>query len=207
MSITPYSYTTVRLNSASAYLWPVVISKIEGLNLVDKRAFDLGCGNGATANMLYAHGFAVSGVDPSESGVAIANQKFPYLRIEHGSTDDDLAAKYGKFPLVISLEVLSHCYSANRFVRTCFDLLEPGGTLIVSAPYHSYLKNLALSIANRWDFHHKSVSDGEHIKFFSVATLRGLLEINGLKDIRFFRVGRIPIFAKSMMAIARGPLI
>lgn len=190
---------------AQRYLLPVVRAEIERLGLVDRRAFDLGCGNGSFAVALRDMSFSVAGADPSPSGIAIAQATMPEFRFERGSSEDDLAARFGTFPLVVSLEVIEHCFSANRFAAACFDLLEGGGTLICSTPYHGYLKNLALSLCDKWDDHHTSTQDGEHIKFFSERTLRLVLKRAGFSDIRFVRAGRIAPLAKSMVAIARKP--
>ena len=91
------------------------------------------------------------------------------------------------------------------YAATLFALLEPGGTAIVSTPYHGYWKNLALALSGKMDAHFTALWDYGHIKFWSVATLTRLLAEAGFVDIRFQRVGRIPALAKSMIAIARRP--
>ena len=125
--------------------------------------------------------------------------------LELGSAYDDLAARYGRFPAVISLEVVEHLYFPRKFAATLFSLVEEGGIAIVSTPYHGYWKNLALAVSGRMDSHFTALWDHGHIKFWSIATLRTLLEEAGFVDIRFERVGRIPVLAKSMIAIARRP--
>ena len=103
------------------------------------------------------------------------------------------------------LEVVEHVYFPRRYAATLFALLEPGGTAIVSTPYHGYWKNLALALSGKMDAHFTALWDYGHIKFWSVATLTRLLAEAGFDDIRFQRVGRIPALAKSMIAIARRP--
>ncbi|MBK8742608.1 MAG: hypothetical protein IPM02_25355 [Betaproteobacteria bacterium] len=66
-----------------------------------------------------------------------------------------------------------------------------------------YWKNLALT--GKFDFHFTALWDGGHIKFWSIATLTTLLEEAGFEQIRFYRIGRIPALAKSMIAVARRP--
>jgi 2-polyprenyl-3-methyl-5-hydroxy-6-metoxy-1,4-benzoquinol methylase len=186
----------------SHYLWPAVKEAIETHNFKEHKAFDLGCGNGSISNLLSGLGFDVIGVDPSESGIQIASSSFPHLQFHKGSAYDDLAAQYGRFPLVVSLEVIEHCYDPRSFARTLFSLVEDGGIAIVSTPYHGYLKNLALAVAGKWNDHLCPLWDGGHIKFFSIATLRTLLADAGFTDIQLIRVGRIPPLAKSMVAVA-----
>ena len=127
------------------------------------------------------------------------------MKLYRGSAYDDLAAKYGRFPVVISLEVVEHVYAPRNFARTVFDLLEPGGVAIISTPYHGYWKNLVLAITGKMDAYFTALWDHGHIKFWFMKTLRELLEEPGLKVERFERVGRVPALAKSMIAVARKP--
>ena len=196
-----YDYHDARPTHANAYLWPVLQQKIARRTWTSKRAFDLGCGNGATSNMLAGLGFDVTGVDTSVSGIEFAKGNFPNVRCEVGSAYDDLAARYGRFDLVVSLEVIEHCMEPRAFARTFLSLIAPGGIGIVSTPYHGYLKNVALALTGHMDRHFTALWDGGHIKFFSIETLGTLLREGGATDIRFERVGRIPQLAKSMMAV------
>jgi SAM-dependent methyltransferase len=176
-------------------------------NWTDKRAFDLGCGHGMVAKRLSQLGFRVSGVDPWAEGIAIANRAMPHLDLHVGSAYDDLASKYGTFPLVISTEVVEHCLEARRFAKTFYELVAPGGIAILSTPYHGYLKNVAISITGKWDSHHNPLDDVVgHVKFFSVRTLRALLNEVGFREVEFERIGRIPPLATSMIAIASKPI-
>ena len=169
------------------------------------KIFELGCGNGSVANELAAAGYDVTGVDPSAEGLAHANRRYPTLKLAQGSAYDDLAGRYGRFPAVVSLEVVEHLYFPKKYAATLYDLLEPGGSAFISTPYHGYWKNLALAVTGKLDDHFTALWDHGHIKFWSFKTLRLLLEEAGFRDISFQRVGRVPLFAKSMIAVARKP--
>lgn len=170
-----------------------------------QRIFDLGCGNGSVANALSQQGWDVTGVDSSIEGIQQAKAVFPNLKLENGSAYDDLAAIYGQFPVLLSLEVVEHVYAPRQYAKNAFDLLQPGGTAIISTPYHGYWKNLALALSGKMDAHFTVLWDHGHIKFWSFKTLTKLLTEAGFVDIRFERVGRIPALAKSMIAIVRKP--
>lgn len=206
-----YAYHDARPTWANRYLWPVLErearSVLRSLPQAGKpaRAFDLGCGNGATSNFLAELGFQVTGVDLSETGIQFAQQTFPSCNFAVASVYDDLAGEHGRFRLVVSLEVVEHCFDPRAFARRLYDLVEPGGTAFVSTPYHGYAKNIALAVSGKMDSHFTALWDGGHIKFFSIRTLRQLLEEAGFADIRFLRVGRFSMLAKSMVAIARKP--
>jgi 2-polyprenyl-3-methyl-5-hydroxy-6-metoxy-1,4-benzoquinol methylase len=197
----PYDYNDAQPTYANAYLWPVLRREINNRRWVSRRAFDLGCGNGATSNMLSWQGFDVTGVDTSETGIQQAQANFPNVRCEVGSAYDDLAARYGVFDLVVSLEVIEHCMQPRSFARTFLSLIAPGGVGVLSTPYHGYVKNLAIALTGKMDRHFTALWDGGHVKFFSIRTLDALLRERGANQLRFERVGRVPLLAKSMVAI------
>lgn len=200
-SVPEYHYSDV--TCWSDYLWPTVKDAIEKHTFNERTAIDLGCGNGSISNLLSSLNFRVTGVDASESGVKVAAARFPNLEFYVGNAYDDLAARHGRFSLVLSLEVLEHCYEPRKFARTLYGLVAEDGLAIISTPYHGYVKNVALALAGKWDQHLDPLWDGGHIKFFSIVTLQRLLSEVGFKEIRVIRVGRIPPLAKSMIAIAR----
>ncbi|MBP9181993.1 MAG: class I SAM-dependent methyltransferase [Fuscovulum sp.] len=205
-SYSGYVYNDAKTNPSHGYLLPALRAELAPLQGAgDRRLFDLGCGNGSVGAVLAADGWSVTGVDPSVEGITQAKADHPEIRVETGSAYDDLAATYGRFPVVVSLEVVEHVYAPRDYARTLVDLLEPGGTAIISTPYHGYLKNLALAATGRMDRHFTALWDHGHIKFWSIRTLSRLLSEAGLQDIRFLRVGRVPALAKSMIAIARKP--
>lgn len=182
---------------------PVVLEELA--RLPGRRLFDLGCGDGRGSVQFANRGYEVTGVDMLESGIAFARRNFPEVRFELGSCTDNLAEKYGRFPIVVSIEVIEHLYDPRAFMRTAMDLLEPSGSLVISTPFHGYWKNLALSLRNKWDQHHDPLFDHGHIKFWSIPTLTKLLQEFKLEKIHFTRAGRLPAIAKSMIAVARKP--
>lgn len=202
-NLSAFEYSHADLTWSNHYLWPVLRRIVEARDWPERRAFEIGCGNGAIANLLSTLGFAVTGIDPSESGIAVARAAYPHLRVAVGDAYDNLAGQYGTFPLVVSLEVIEHCFYPRRFARTFHDLIERGGIGVLSTPYHGYLKNLSLALAGQWDAHLGPLWDGGHIKFFSVRTLQLLLEEVGFQQVDFIRVGRIPPLAKSLVAVVR----
>ena len=97
------------------------------------------------------------------------------------------------------------CSPPRQYARCVFDLLEPGGVAVLSTPYHGYWKNLALAVTGKMDAHFTALWDYGHIKFWSIKTLTELLSEAGFEVVRFHRVGRVPLLAKSMIAVARRP--
>jgi 2-polyprenyl-3-methyl-5-hydroxy-6-metoxy-1,4-benzoquinol methylase len=200
-----YAYDQPEADHTQFYLWPPVFKELDKLTS-PKRIFDLGCGNGALAAELAKKGFEVAGVDPSKDGIKVANKAHPQLNLKVGSAYDDLAAQFGQFPMVISFEVVEHVFYPRKYAKCVYDLLQPGGTAFISTPFHGYWKNLLIALTGKFDSHTAPLWDYGHIKFWSEVTLTKLLEEVGFKVERFLRVGRIPILAKGMVAIAKKPL-
>lgn len=199
-----YRYSTARETEATGYILPAVMKllTVHG-HAPGTRIFELGCGNGAVAARLQRSGYQVTGVDPSKEGITIARETHPTLELHQGSCYDALADTYGRFPVVLSLEVIEHVFLPRDFARAVGALLEPQGIAIVSTPYHGYLKNLVLAISGRLDSHFTALWDYGHIKFWSRRTLTRLFAEVGLDVVDFVRVGRIPPVAKSMVVVLK----
>lgn len=202
-AVAEYHYGNAELGWAHNYLLPTIGKIIASLK--PGRVFELGCGNGSVANWLNNKGHEVVGIDYSAEGIAHAKKAFPNIRLEVGSAYDDLLAKYGKFPMVISLEVVEHLYSPRIFAKNVYEMLEPEGSVVISTPYHGYWENLALALTGKLDQHFTALWDGGHIKFWSGKTISELLNEAGFVDIKIYKAGRIPALAKSMVVVARKP--
>jgi len=200
-----YEYRHARGNPSHSYLLPVlqqVMNDVSRLHPNERRAIDVGCGNGFVSHFMACGGFQVVGVDPSDHGIEIARKHFPEVEFYQGTAYEDLQSVVGQFDLTVSLEVVEHLYSPKTFVETIFSLTKPGGVCVVSTPYHGYLKNLVLALAGRFDHHHQPLNEGGHIKFFSVPQLTALLEGAGFRVRQICRLGRFPALAKSTVVIA-----
>lgn len=171
------------------------------------RVLDVGCGNGYLAGQFAAQGHAAVGIDLSEQGVNIARKAFPKARFEVLGTSDHMLddLKEAPFDLIVSTEVIEHLYSPRPFVDGCLRALRPGGRLILTTPYHGYLKNLVLSLAGKWDRHADPLWDGGHIKLWSRASLGRLLTERGFENVQFSGAGRLPWLWMTMVMCADKP--
>jgi 2-polyprenyl-6-hydroxyphenyl methylase/3-demethylubiquinone-9 3-methyltransferase len=111
----------------------------------------------------------------------------------------------GAFDAAVSLDVIEHLYLPRELAKKAMELLRPGGTLVLSTPYHGYLKNLALAVTGRLDKHFTALRDHGHIKFFSTSTLAALLAEAGFEEVAFSYRGRFPFLWKSMVVRATKP--
>lgn len=186
------------------YLAPEVVRLLLGISA--RKVLDLGCGNGSLCGLLSSMGLDVTGVEYDRAGVELAKKNHPAVAFFNmGVQDDptDILKERGLHDAVVSTEVVEHLYSPHLLPKFAAAVLEPGGHLIVTTPYHGYLKNLLLSLMDHWDIHHTALWHGGHIKFWSRATLTKLITENGFEVVGFSGVGRVPYLWKSMVIVAR----
>ncbi|WP_035990484.1 class I SAM-dependent methyltransferase [Leptolyngbya sp. KIOST-1] len=201
-----YAYQSPTSEHHHHYLAPPVLQVLTDLqqnNAEPLKLLDLGCGNGSFSSFLAGQGFVVTGIEESASGIAQAQQAYPNCQFHQGSIYDlDFTDLSQAFDVVFSAEVIEHLFYPKELVRVAKQCLRPGGTLILTTPYHGYLKNLALAFTGKMDRHFTALWDGGHIKFFSVPTLRQLVLSEGFINPKFQFAGRFPYLWKSMVCAA-----
>ena len=168
------------------------------------KILDVGCGNGTLCRKLAEAGFSVVGLESSPTGVAAARQSVPGGTFYEMSVyDDPKSIAEDGLDVVVSTEVIEHLFLPKALPKLARAKLKAGGFLVLSTPYHGYLKNLFLSLVNGWDRHFSPGWDGGHIKFWSRRTLTKLLEAKGFKVLEFHGAGRLPWLWKSMVLVAQ----
>ncbi|HSV58325.1 MAG TPA: class I SAM-dependent methyltransferase [Variovorax sp.] len=198
-----YGWASQEGPHSCAYLAPHLLGLLRGLPC--HRILDIGSGNGVLCAYLSSAGYQAAGVECDPGGVRISRKTNPHIAFYNFGVQDDpskLLAHEEPFDAVVSSEVIEHLFSPHLLPRYASRCLKPGGFLIVTTPYHGYLKNLALAVMNKWDKHHTVLWHGGHIKFWSRATLSQLLSENGFRVLRFSGVGRLPYLWKSMVLVA-----
>ena len=130
-----------------------------------------------------------------------------------GAPGGELASKYVEIVAAlpgVSTVVDLGCgngYLASELGKAGFRVTgldaSPSGVLVVGTPYLGYMKDPAIAVAGKWDAHHNPNWDGGHIKFYSVKSLKALVESCGFRDTRFHFHGRAPWLWKNMICVAR----
>ena len=108
----------------------------EKIELKDKKVLDVGCGGGLLCESLNDFGAIVTGIDAAGPGIEVAkihanknNKDIKYFE----KTAEELNKEYIEYyDIVTCLEVLEHVPDPNSLVRTCVQLLKPGGSLFLS---------------------------------------------------------------------------
>jgi 2-polyprenyl-3-methyl-5-hydroxy-6-metoxy-1,4-benzoquinol methylase len=168
---------------------------------------EIGAGQGQLGAAFAAHGIEYVGIEPVENEIERARQRHPEIKLIKASCYDDpeeLRSRY--FDLVYSNDIVEHLYEPRKIASFSRAHLKPGGLIVCGTPhYGSYLRNLVLSLTNRWDQHHNPLWDGGHIKFFSKSTLHQLWSQAGFTDFEWgeIRSPRMPLMPMYLYCTAR----
>ncbi|KAI5122095.1 hypothetical protein M0805_002217 [Coniferiporia weirii] len=116
-----------------------------GRILRDLDVLDIGCGGGLLSESLARLGARTLGIDASASNIAIASlhaSQDPSLGESSNSRDaplayrnasaEELVEESKRFDVVCSMEVLEHVDNPAAFLRSCAELVKPGGHLFLS---------------------------------------------------------------------------
>jgi len=200
--VTPFGWKTPEAPPSHHILEPLILEICKKFQV--RKALDFGCGNGALSRSLQEAGMEVTGCDVDLQGIEFAARCTSQVKYVHlAGYEDPQKLEDGNFDAIISTEVIEHLFLPRYLPRFAKAVLKPGGYLIISCPYHGYLKNLVISVLNKWDSHHDPLKDGGHIKFWSRKTLAQLIQGEGFKVLEFHGAGRFGFLWKSMIIVAQ----
>ncbi len=107
---------------------------------------DIGCGTGALLQELNRFGIAL-GMDSSEDAIEFCSKK-GITNVKKGKLPDDIPFEKNFFDLILLLDVLEHIDDEETVLKSCKQLLKPGGSIIITVPAYKLLWT------KRDDFHH-----------------------------------------------------
>lgn len=166
------------------------------------RALDLGCGAGRFLTVLEAAGAEAVGVDISERALERARRVAPRADIRRLEADGSLPIGHGSIDLVWCSEVIEHVADVGQLLGEVRRVLAPDGRLLLTTPSHGRLRRTVLA-ATRFDGHFDPL--GQHVRFFSSASLRHALESSRLEVDRLSAAGGLPLLRETLVARALRP--
>ena len=181
------------------YLIKSIENILKNLNTSNIELLDIGCGNGVLTSKISKFFKHTTGIDLSGTGIELAQKmKNEKLTFQNMSVEDMIKSKK-KFKFITSFEVIEHQYLPDDFLNKINQILENDGILLLSTPYNGYIKNLIISLLGKNDWHYNPLWRHGHIKFFSVKTLRNILEKCNFKIIKKQCSGRFYPISCSMI--------
>jgi dolichyl-phosphate beta-glucosyltransferase len=137
---------------------------------------DIGCLTGVLLNEAVSTGMKAEGLDISKDAVAYCRSRG---LIAHQGTIADFSKKNKrkKYDVITAFEIIEHEYSPYTMVRSIYELLLPGGVILMSTPNHGSWWRVVMG--KYWP----GYTHPEHLYFFDPTSLKNIVKQAGFRDI------------------------
>ncbi len=146
------------------------IHRINALRPGRGRLLDIGSGLGYFLKLAEKDGWDVLGVEPQEWSVKYSQEQLG-LEICQGGVDD-LDTVTESFDVVTLWDVWEHVHEPLTFIKTCTDLVAPGGLLVLSIPNASGWP--ARLFKGRWRYVMST-----HLNYFTTSYVERVMQDQG----------------------------
>lgn len=148
-----------------------------------RAVLDVGCGYGFFVDVLGRRGYDAVGIDASAERLALARDHLEGRFIQGIIDSDFVAAHREAFGWVTLFHVLEHVADPVTFVKQCFELVQPGGWMLVEVP------NLADELLDHspeyrafyWQRAHLSYFDAPHLSLVLRRAGVGRFRVRGVQ--------------------------
>lgn len=146
-------------------------------------SLDVGCAAGFYMAQAHERGWQVQGLDVSHFAVGYVSERFGY-DVRQGSLLE-LDYPSNCYDLITMWDVIEHVPDPKAYMEKIADLLKPGGVFALATPDVDSLP--ARLTGKRWVGYKLSE---EHVYYFSLRTLKRMLNDAGLDVIDSYHVGK-----------------
>jgi 2-polyprenyl-6-hydroxyphenyl methylase/3-demethylubiquinone-9 3-methyltransferase len=155
------------------------------------RILDIGCGGGLLSEPMARLGASVVGVDPVGKNIKVAelHAKQVGLNIDYRvTTAEELAQNKEIFDVILNMEVIEHVPNPEKYIKTCSELLSPGGLMTCSTINRNSKSYLWAIIGAEYVMRWLPKHTHEWNKFITPEELSLIINDSGLKvvDIKGF---------------------
>jgi 2-polyprenyl-6-hydroxyphenyl methylase/3-demethylubiquinone-9 3-methyltransferase len=166
-----------------------------------ERVLDVGCGEGLFTAELARAGARVLGIDVAEEPLRRARARHPELDLRLVEGEGAWALPDSGFDVVWAGEVIEHVADTAAWLSEVRRVLRSGGLLLLSTPAHQPLTLLRLALSRR-AFEDRFDPRGEHLRFYTRATLSRLLADFGFEQLELHASGGAPGARRVLLARA-----
>jgi len=144
------------------------------------KILDIGCGEGELGRILKHKGNTVYGIEYEKRGYELSKKKLD--KVLFGDISSlQLPKDWKDFDYVIFADVIEHLYDPGSVLKKIKPLLKKGGFVLISTPnIANWLIRLRL-LLGRFDYKESGVMDKTHIRFFTLRSLKKLINETGYK--------------------------
>jgi len=164
-----------------------------------ERVLDLGCGAGRFVAALREAGADPVGVEVAGAALERARAVAPGADLRLLADDGSIPLEHGSVDLVWCSEVLEHVADGSHLLQEARRVLRPGGRILVTVPFHGRVQAALIALL-RFDAHFDP--QGQHLRFFTRASLAASLLAARFEPPSVRAVGRVPLLRESLVARA-----
>lgn len=106
------------------------------------RVLDISCGSGFGTQFVAKKAKhiieQIVGIDIDQETIQYAKGRYHHPKAafkQYDAVDVQLAQKLGQFDLILSFETIEHIANEQQFLKNIYDMLKPGGRLVLSTPF------------------------------------------------------------------------
>ena len=153
-----------------------------------RNLLEVGCGTGGFLEFAREKGWSVFGVDSSTENIAKLRSRG--IAGECANFVDFFSEM--RFDVMVLWDLIEHPQDPLSFIGKSYELLKPGGVLLLATPYDPNLLTLLAGTIYRFSFGKikfavEKLYFLEHTSYFNLRTLSNLLQKGCFKVIRFWK--------------------
>lgn len=195
MAALPYRFKDFKYNSHDRIL------NILGRDRRRLRILDVGTADGYLGAILKARGHSLAGVE--REGEAAERARAHYDDF-HCADLESFDFPYGaEFDYILFADVLEHLRDPEAVLKRALACLQAGGQVIVSVPNIANLVIRLSLLCGHFDYTERGILDRTHLRFFTLASLKRMIENCGCDPIE---VAATPVPVQLALPFTAHPL-
>jgi SAM-dependent methyltransferase len=102
------------------------------------------------------------------------------INVTCGALDHAFVRRHAPFDVVVLADVLEHVAAPAELLGLAASALKPGGRVLLSVPNVAHWTMRLHLLRGRFDYTETGIRDATHLRWFTAATIRGLVHECGL---------------------------
>lgn len=149
------------------------------------RVLECGCSNGFLSRLITAGGSRVVGLEIDPEAAEEARRSCARV-LSIDLNDSSWTKSVGEqFDLVTFGDVLEHLVDPQAVLRQAQQLLAPGGRVLICLPNIAHWRIRLRLLRGKFEYEPMGIMDYTHLRFFTVATARKMIQGAGYRVVRF----------------------
>jgi 2-polyprenyl-3-methyl-5-hydroxy-6-metoxy-1,4-benzoquinol methylase len=157
------------------------------------RILDVGCGGGGNARVLSRRGQSIDGITRSAQEFVIAQGVCTNVYAHDLETGLPPMPANQLYDAVICSHVLEHIVEPQALLTAIRAHLAPSGVLIVALPNLMFWRSRIRLMAGDFEYTESGLMDRTHVRWYSFASARRLLERHGFCVVEAVAEGGLPL--------------